>query len=101
MKAILAWAGAAATVFAVGNVANAQECLNGYETLPNQVIISCREPSVFEPGASSAEEPLSTEAMAAPVEEPLYTGSVETPTEEPLRNRRAVGIAHDVRGRPG
>jgi hypothetical protein len=90
MKTILALAAAASATVLAASLANAQECVNGYRELGNQVIVLCDEgfapeAAVPEGGFPEAGVP-ETEASAYPAEplpqeEPLITGSISTGEE--------------------
>ncbi|MGH6922961.1 MAG: hypothetical protein ACRED5_04245 [Propylenella sp.] len=89
MKTILALVAAASTTLASASLANAQECLNGWRELGNQVIVKCDEGLAPQAGFLSgqglgSEEEFVPEASAAAAplpEEPLYTGSISSAAE--------------------
>jgi hypothetical protein len=92
MKTILAIAAASSAMLAISSAAQAQDCLNGFRELGNQVIVQCDEgfaPGTDDTGLAPAttEEGLEPETAAAPVEplsdEPLTTGSVPTGVSPP------------------
>ena len=90
MKTILALAAAASATVMATSLANAQECVNGYRELGNQVIVLCDEGFAPEASAFPAEplpdEPIITGSISRgdeqfPEEEPLVTGSITTDEE--------------------
>jgi hypothetical protein len=91
MKTILAIAAASSALLALSTAAQAQDCLNGFRELGNQVIVQCDEgfaPATAEEGlAPEMTEGFAAETASAPVEtlpdEPLTTGSVSTGVSPP------------------
>jgi hypothetical protein len=97
MRTILALAAAASATVAAVSLANAQECVNGYRELGNEVIVLCDDGFAPEaaavPGAPLPAEPF--------VEEPAITGSVETQPlpDEPLTTG-SIGAAEPLPEEP-
>jgi hypothetical protein len=80
MKAILATGVAAAALTAAMSMPASAECVNGYETLGNNVIVLCETgPNQF---GAFADDGMIPEDQVVESDEPLFTGSIE-PMEEP------------------
>lgn len=80
MRSILALAGVAAAGVMAFSTANAQECVNGYRTLGNDVITLCDEPMGFDetmvPDGGLPPEQIAAVPEGGFVDEPLTTGSI-------------------------
>jgi hypothetical protein len=89
MKTILASGAAVAALTAAMSMPASAECINGYETLGNNVVVMC-QPGPTEFGAFS-DEGMIPEDQFVEGEEPLYTGSIQTMEEpRPLPEDRFV-----------
>lgn len=82
MKTILAIGAAAAVFAAMAGSANAQDCVNGYKMMKDQIPVRC-----------DALAP----AFAGPAEEPLITGSIAPPPAEGT----VTGVASEQPPRAG
>lgn len=83
MRSILALAGVAAAGAMAFSTANAQECVNGYRTLGNDVVTLCDEPMGFD-GTMTSDGALPPEQAAMIpeggfIDEPMTTGSIAAP----------------------
>ena len=89
MKTILASGAAIAALTAAMSMPASAECINGYETLGNNVVVLCdMGPSQF---GAFADDGMIPDDQLVEGEEPLYTGSIQTMEEpRPLPEDRFV-----------
>jgi len=74
MRTILATGAAAAALIAAASMPASAECINGFETLGNNVVVLCEAgPTEF---GAFADDGMIREDQLAEGEEPLFTGSI-------------------------